>query len=565
MLEMHPLTFPEIPCGSHETRYDLLTLLYKGAAGTLLNKQWEQINSGVFGAPIMARLPLVKAIHDEISTLLALGRSHTTTLNKIRAIRTFYVWCDKYDKDIQKSSAEYLFREWIEHVYHRIYISKTLGSHSGYHIAKNADLIISKALGLRFGIMRTTRLESPDPKRRSRPPKAAKQDISEVLTFGQALFDISNELTLERTFAPLPVVISLRGGQQLTEWSGLRPEHKVIAFKKNNTAAISKVKETRAAWSDNPSRRYPIINLRIEAELLTFISQTGMNLAQAAKLRTGKFRYRTEEAEVLIFRVFKRRRAGEAEFKIYKEYKPYFQRYVEWRNAVTTPEDDRLFPFLGNGIIPSILAMPRFQALNQRFRLLGIKFIGPRTLRHQRVNWLLRLSQDDDLVAEMAQHTKQILITRYEEPNHQLAAVQITKFYKAADLGATASGPGKCVSINSKSELRANIQSPVEPDCITPAGCLFCEFHRDLDTEDYVWSITSFKYLKALELDHFIPPVKKPTTHPVKAIIDRITEKLEAFRQSSPLRKSWVEESELKMLEGKYHPAYESIIHLMEL
>lgn len=566
MFDLQPLTFPQIPYGSHGTRIDLLTLLYKGAAGTLIYKQWEQINKGYFGEPITSRLPLVKAIHNELSTLLAKGQAKPTVINKIRAIRKFYDWCDRHDKDINHNTAEMLFREWAEYYYLRSNIKKEIKTNTAYYLLKNVDLVLSTALGLNFGIMRSTRLQSPIPKSQLRLTRAGKQDLSELMKFGHMLFDISNGLNLEQTFAPLPVIIKLRDGQHLQEWSGLRPDDKVIAFRKSNAAEIKSIKATREAWSKNPARRQSLINLRIQVELLIFIAQTGMNLAQAARIKNNKFRYRTDTTNILVFRAFKGRRAGEVEFKIFKEYKTYFQRYIAWRNAVTAPEDERLFPFTGSIVIPSILSVPSFEAVKRRCKRLGIKFISPRTLRFQRVNWLLRLSQDDDLVAEMAQHTKETLITQYEQPNHQIAAIQITKFYKNTDFGVTASGPGKCINISSLLATAKDIsQIPLEPDCITPAGCLFCEFHRDVDSEDYVWSLTTFKTLKALELDHFIPPTKVDISHPAKFVIEKITEKLEAFSQSSELRKTWVAESELKMLEGKYHPTYDKIIQLMEL
>jgi hypothetical protein len=165
----------------------------------------------------------------------------------------------------------------------------------------------------------------------------------------------------------------------------------------------------------------------------------------------------------------------------------------------------------------------------------------------------------------MAQHTKETLIRVYEEPHHQAAAVEISKFYRMTDPGLTSVGPGMCIAKIHPAQPASTSEDRVQPDCSTPAGCLFCEFQRDVDSEDYVWSLATFQYLKMLELDKYVPPQGNQAEHPVHAVIERIQQKLMHFADSSANRSLWVEEAANRMKEGRFHDHYAGLIHLLEV
>lgn len=100
----------------------------------------------------------------------------------------------------------------------------------------------------------------------------------------------------------------------------------------------------------------------------------------------------------------------------------------------------------------------------------------------------------------------------------------------------------------------------VEPNCINPSGCLWCKHHRDLDNFDYIWSLMSMRYLKTIEA---ALTFKKDET-PADLSIQRLTQKLDWYRKSSKKRNDWVEEAELRIEEGSYHPSWSSIIEFLE-
>ncbi|MBM9995365.1 site-specific integrase, partial [Pseudomonas aeruginosa] len=92
--------------------------------------------------------------------------------------------------------------------------------------------------------------------------------------------------------------------------------------------------------------RFPIVNLRIESELLMFIAQTGLNLQQAHTLRVEQFHY-TSHLDGYQIRTYKNRREGEVLFEIFASYREWFERYLEWRSEWFPNEPDGLlFPLI---------------------------------------------------------------------------------------------------------------------------------------------------------------------------------------------------------------------------
>lgn len=100
----------------------------------------------------------------------------------------------------------------------------------------------------------------------------------------------------------------------------------------------------------------------------------------------------------------------------------------------------------------------------------------------------------------------------------------------------------------------------MDPDCLTPSGCLWCKHLRDVDSFEYVWSLVSFRYLKSFESGRLTGKDKAPSD----LAIDRITEKTNWFRDSSEKRANWVVEAEARVEEGDFHPNWAPIIEFLE-
>mgnify|MGYP001082398299 CR=1 FL=1 len=573
MLDLHlpDMTFPKISYGTHARPHDLRVLLYRGGAGAQSNLVAKLMASGSLGAPRITRLSLVLKLHEAISSELVKGRSQATVIGAIQAVRTFYAWGDAAGNELTLATVENDYGEWVEALLHRARIVRSISELTAYRTAKCIDPLLSAALEIKLGLLRRTRLKAPKVKRRVLGTEADKQNLEETFEFGHMLLDITDALTVETIRGPLPVMLCFRNGKVLQEWCKLKPVEKVKSFHKESYHYHNrrKVLAARAAWvADSSLRtRYPLANLRIEAELLIFISQTGMNLAQAHKLRRGEFRFQSDDGDLLVYRVYKGRRGGQADFRIFKEYRPLFERYIAWLDEIVPESDDtRLFPFVYIGRIPAANHAPTFKAIRARCVRLGVRDFRPQALRKTRVNWLLRRSRDPGLAAEMAQHTQETLIRVYQQPNHQVAAKEITRFHQLTDPSIAPPGPGACIEL--RRSPRAMVDMPIGapiPDCVSPAGCLFCDFHRDIESPDYIWSLASYRYLKAAELSQYHPPSRGDIAHPVVAVLKRISEKLNCFEASSEVRAQWVREARDRISESRFHPAWDGFIQLTEL
>jgi hypothetical protein len=561
------LNFPFINYSRFETPWDLTPLLYIGGANVNARKRADYILNNKLGDPKEERLPLLAKFHDLITANLIGGGSRHTARSTIRTLRYFYGWADGNKLSPTYTTAERLFIEWTEHLLHRQRVKGDITLNTVYHCANKIASLINAALNLKAGMLSKTRVRRGSSSMRVLGNKSEKQNLEETFTFGQALLDISDALSLQSIRGKLPVVINFRSGKTIEEWAGLMYPDKVRALTDVNAANY--VRQTalkkRRAWEEDTSdrTRSSLLNLRIEAELLIFIAQTGMNLAQAYKLKMGKFSYQSHFDGYQVRRVFKERRRGEVEFSIYSEYRVIFERYLKWRDlAFSKGGQDFLFPFLSpKG--RSIDIAPTFSALKKRSSILCIKYIAPRELRQTRVNWLMRHIKDPALVAEISQHHVETLLHHYVKPHHQTAIIEISRFLALNEVAIPAPGPGLCVEANACSIPNIPNTAPI-PDCINPAGCLFCIHHRDLDSADHVWSLMSYRHLKTLELAGYRYSKQNDISQPAAVVVKKITEKLKVFGSTSSDRVDWINESRLQVEEGDFHPKWDGFIRLIE-
>lgn len=167
------------------------------------------------------------------------------------------------------------------------------------------------------------------------------------------------------------------------------------------------------------------------------------------------------------------------------------------------------------------------------------------------------------MTAEMHSHTQETLIRNYEQPHLQVAMIEISRFHALTDPAIAPPGPGICIEAVPKAIPGAQPESPV-PDCASPAGCLFCEHQRDIDCEDHVWSLSSYRHFKSLELASYRLPAKGSEPISAMATMDRVTAKLKYFKESSKVRALWVSEALARIEEGDYHPRWDGFIQLVE-
>jgi hypothetical protein len=547
--------------GKLETRWDLRVLLYKGGAKENLRTVFNQMAAGELGRPLVERLELVKRIHEAMTARLVGGgakKSASTTLSKLRV---FFAWADQFEQAVSLETVADSYRHWCDFLLNRVRL-KAIKNSTAYAIGNIVSSILDVALERSQSLILTSRLRKQKRGPRAVGVAADKQNLADTFAFGHLCLDIIDSLSLETVYGPLPVTIRFRDGQKLEQWSKLREPTRLATLQPGykDKANTRRVLQLRADWEADRTikTRFPLVNLRIFAELMVFIAQTGMNLSQAHNLRRTQFSYKST-IDGYEVRDYKERRKGEVLFEIYDEYKALFNTYLAWRDAVFGVTSDRLFPFIRHG---GALAStpPHFDRLRDLVCApLGIPFVAPQMLRSTRINWLLRQSRDPNLTAEMDQHTTQTLLAVYEKPSLQVAQVEIAQFWQDNDPRLATDTPMPCPALGVCDGVPKPMPGlpPEAPkaDCTQPAGCLFCEHHRDIDSEDYVWSMASMRFLNSVILQCFRPPAKGKTdaaAH-VELTLEVLTAKLKWFNESNATRKAWVEEATEKLAEGEFH------------
>ncbi|WP_150427379.1 site-specific integrase [Dechloromonas sp. CZR5] len=565
------LSFPKMSYGEMETPWDLRALLYRGGAAARRNKVLEMIDTGKLGDPMPERLELVQRIHESIDDRFVGGGSPSTVDASIEAVRRLFAWADQAGQQLTLDTIEAIYLHWTDAMDHRSRVVRDLSQDSAYQQAAVVGTLLDRTLERLTPIIEGTRIKRSPQRKTAHGIQAEKQNLQDTFAFGHLLQDICDGLPANVVLnGSLPVLIPLRNGGQLVEWSGYT-RAKVVAELPNRILDSSskryKAKKSRERWavfeSDCTLRtRFPLANLRIMAELHMFVGQTGMNLAQVFQLKLRHFWY-ASHLDGYQVKDRKCRRGGEVLFEIFREYKPHFERYLAWRRELF-PDSDLLFPLV---IIygRSEKKAPSFERLRGVCKTLGGPYIPPAALRNTRVNWLLRRSGDPDLTAEMDQHTKETLLDVYQRPSLQRAMGEVMRFWAKSDpaLSRTVpAAPGECDG--QPVPMKNTPKDATVPDCIQASGCLWCEHHRDIDSQDYCWSLACFRHLKVIEVSKWHAPLGSRQTHPAEFAIDRISGKLRWFYESNSKRRGWVDEAMARVEEGSYHPDWKRLIEDME-
>lgn len=547
------LTFPEVHYGPHETPWDLKVLLYAGGASADIRLVSKLIADGKLGKLQLERLELVIGLHAEVAASLDGGNCRDSAKHYVRLVRQLFAFADRTGHLLTVNDITDTYCAWADWLHQRTRTSSKrtgrfdapLTMRTAWSYAAQVGTLIDRMLERSTSIVELTRLYWRPQRKTAGGVQAEKQSLADTFRFGHLLQDVCDGLTLDVMLKGVfPIRVALRGGNELVWERG---------------ALDSKSRDIEESAL---SQRYALANVRIEAEMLMFIAQTGINVTQVIHLELRHFFY-VSHLDGYHVKDYKNRRGGAVLFEIFKDYKPHFERYLGWRRSLFETST-LLFPFIGRrGSRQQVrFANERVRRLCQQ---LDTPYIPPRTLRNTRVNWLLRQSADPDLTAEFAQHAKATLLSVYDRPSLQRATVEAARFWIKVDPSQNHTqsvAPGGCSG--APSELPDTPLEAPRPDCVKPTGCLWCESHRDVDSLDHLWALSSFMHLKTIELSRARLPLSELDVPPAKLAIDRIQSKLRWYEESSELRREWVQEAMTLISEGEYHPDFYVEIDALE-
>lgn len=558
---------------------NLKRFLYIGGAECKSTFVYDLIEDGKLGTPQLDRIDLLIAIKNELNYRLSKGDSARSVPAYLFILKQYFEYCDSNSLtgDLDNLVDHYL--EYSEHLFTRAAISgKASKMRSAYTTAGTLSSLFGKILEIPEAqrLIGRTRIVIPTTPKNGVSKTADKQNLENTFTQGRFLVSLIQGLTVDAILGWLPLKveispgivngdsIELSAGLEVANWIDTPQEDWSVGKKSHYREILRRRQPRKDVYGEWAAKRWMLVNLRVEAEFLVFLAQTGMNLTQAKELRKGDLKYKALNDDWLV-RVYKNRKGGEVSFRIYKSYKPFLDSFRKFTNHFF-PDSEYFFPIFGlNGGSESITrsSFKAYPNLKKLIALYELPWVPPSLIRNTRINYILRRTGDANLTAEMAQHTVQVLREKYEQPSQQRSMVEITQFWNKHDPIGKPELKSSVIGSNCNGQPKQSIDKPdsaPSPNCVSPSGCLWCQHHRDIDSQDYVWSLFSFRHLKNIETSLTLSREKIPAD----CVVERVSEKIEWFKQSSSLRAQWVSEALQRIEERDFHPDWAHLIYLAE-
>lgn len=558
-----------------ETLRNLSRFLFVGASSNRADAFQKIMENDLQGEPQFDRLPLLKAIQTELKDRVTMGQSAKSVPTYINHITQFIRFLETTNCSFQLNELErnyFAFAKFLEQK--ALNPNIKFSEKSAYIVGATLSSVIGSILGIPDAarLRDRTNLRFPHSPLRAVSRSSEKKSLESTFKMGAFLLDLIEGLTVDKIYGSLPIVVSIRNGKQseiqLDGWKRPKwlnePSANWTTYQRHRSKKTQLFRNSSSnVTGEGSNHRWTFVNLRIQAEFLMFIAQTGMNSGQAKEMGRKDIKYKPH-GEGWVVRGYKNRKGGEVSFEIYSSYKSYFDNYRSFIQHFF-PNSEYLFPqFNHNGVEESKTryGLAGFETIKDLLTEFEIPWIPPRNIRNTRVNWILRRSGDEEQTAELAQHTVEVLKGKYARPSLQRTIIETTRFWNRNDpikksklkesvVGSLCNGDPEALS--SKPDTVAS------PNCTNPSGCLWCTHHRDIDSQDYVWSLVSLRHLKTIEAGYFY----LRDTSPAKLVLNRLTEKINWFQASSDTRSEWVEEAITRISEKDFHPHWAPFINFI--
>jgi hypothetical protein len=535
----------------------------------------ERLNTGFYGKPCRERIALIVKIKEVLEDRCASGESLESINGYINKLSSFFRWINSgslLGKSININTVEKHYYEYAEHLYQRTQ-KKSLKPVTAYGYLFRLAPFISPAIGENAPkslINRTRISKKMRGKRASQTNQSDKQDLEKTFLYCEWLYKVVTGIAINDIYGQLPTCID-------TKDSYLPIDSIEIYFGKKEKAEYSESHLKRCASkglkpgfqhnpipfdSDLTRARQELVNFAVLVQSQFFIAATEAPNPSVVYELVGSPKKFIDNGDTFMIKGFKRRKGGEYHCEIYKDFKQDLKRYLVFRDHFF-PTSDLLFPVFKMEMDKfGLLDANAYKKIKNQIAGSGIEFIPPKKLRATYSNWLKRRSGDENLTADAMNHSVQTFRQNYHEPNQQKAMTEVARFWKENDFLGERQKSIIASDCDGNPEPVHDIPSKVvKPNCVNPSGCLWCKNHRDIPSFDYVWSLVSFRKLKTLEI---LVSRTEDTESPLDLTIERINQKIKWFRDKDQRKKSWVEDSEVRMEEGDYHPNFLPIIEILE-
>lgn len=495
------------------------------------------------------RISLVIALYDEIRSRQVMGASDKTISRYLYETRKFFLWADKEDLALNKANLKQVYIQYANSLVNRQRTVGDLKEASIFAMTSTLSSIFDAILGLQNGLLRLTQIRKPTTQPSYVKEKHASLD-KEWMRMGRALLSISKGVSTEVLVSSHLVEIELEPGCTLP----LMQSKITPACEADGSTTMEQIRLLRRG----------AINIRTEAELLIFISQTGMNLEQALNLKIQEFYIPTRSRDssgTIPVKAYKARKQGEVLFEIFPAYREHFTRYLDFRKSVIDDAPDGpLFMYIPSPKHPNSLPRRELVLIKKVFAKYGIPYRTTRQLRGLRLNFIKEYTGDPEIAAGMGSHSLATFNSAYTKVDVDKALREVAMFHKKNDPAIAPPGPGLCTN-RAPAPVEGSPAAAPSPDCGNPAGCLFCVNQRDLKTFDHIWSLASYRHLKKIELSK--DRSKYVSANPAHIVIQRISDKLTAICDSADMS-SHLKEAIDRVTEGDSHHNWAALIELAE-
>lgn len=557
------LIIDSILYGSHEIKWDLSILLYKGAVLEQRRLVHELIGKNEFGEPILERLGLVIKIYNYYNAIITKGLSIRTVKSSLEKLFQFFKWYETLEINVTEENCEKCFIDWANSTLKRVELGE-VKNYANYKKCSIVANVIACSIGIDIPkpgtyLMNKTRLKNKGEDSLT----VTNFEENDFINFGWFLKDISDGLSLETIRGILPIRLKLRNGKELVLKGNLIDDNLSLGKYRNPSDQKNVLEARRALYPDenllDKYKRSRIINLRIEVELFIFINQTGMNFSQAIDLKIDDYRWMTDNEFYSVFKVYKGRRQGEAIFKCFKSYRVILDRYIKWLKDVGFKSGDSLFPYLYRGIIKIDKKGNSPELIRDICNDLKISYYNISKIRKFRSNWFASKLENIESIKSVMSHSIETFRKNYERINVDKAIIQIADFHDKSIQLVKSSGAGMCAS-NNKNPIAIEGSLDFQPDCVSQEGCLFCIYHKDILSYDYFFRLATHAYIKELEM------ILNPElgNHPAKMVIDRINEKLNEICKLGNKEKKEVIKAKAEVRSKSFHPEWATLIDILE-
>ena len=540
--------FTGIDYNAKQIPLTLTPLLYHGGGGCDMREFWGKLERRELGSEAVRRFSLVVLLFRVLSNIISVGGSVANLRSRVDCLRSFYHFADSRDSEPTIKNVVRIYQSWVRELYKRSVASGQQEiSDADYGRASGLASLLGEATGLgRDSFVKPSKLRAPRKSTKALGAKIDRQDLEQAKNFIDVLVDIIRSLSSESCLTKLPVTIKLRNGVETDHYAALN-QHAA-----NMSSTAPQLHDTSAAV------RYPLFNLRVEAEMMLFISQTSMNLGDTAKLKMQNFRYKSDGAFTQVYS-YKGRKKGEVLFTIYKEYKPFFVDYLKFRECVGLDEHTGLI--FGKVCQPGhvLSKNPNPRSLLGFLRRMGLSHVPASEFRRTRQNWLARKMGDPEVAAEMGQHDLQTYAKSYSRPHHQTAALEFTRYYKSLDASRTASLDGACNG-DEPQLIELAPKSLGKPDCVNPALCVYCVNYKGVRSYDYIWSLLTYAKLKRYE-----ELCNKCSQGETNDIAERVENIANQFKAENKTCLAWSVKAENQVALGNHHPRWAGFFDIIML